>query len=356
MNKHIALLPGDGVGPEIIDAAVKVLDKVASKYNHKFTYTELAVGGAGYDKYQNHLPTETIEVCKKADAMLLGAVGGPVDAQTDPKWKDAEKNSILGLRKEFSLNVNLRPAKVFPLLSDLSPLKKEIIDNGVDFVIVRELIGGIYFGEHKTAEDGNSAYDVMSYNREQISIAVKFAFESAMLRNKRLTLVDKANVLDTSRLWRKITEEYAVNYPEVTYDFMFVDNASMQIVKNPSSFDVIVTSNMFGDILSDTASVLPGSLGLMPSASLGEKYALYEPIHGSAPKHAGQNTINPIATILSASMMLRYSFNLNQEADDIDQAVEQALAQGYRTKDIVGNSGIAPIRTQEMAEAIIKFI
>lgn len=350
MKKTIALLPGDGVGAEIIEQAVKSLDAVAKKFGHEFAYQEALVGGAAFDKYANHLPEETIAICEKADAMLLGAVGGPVEAQEDPKWKDAEKNSILGLRKKFELNVNLRPAKVFPLLSNLSPLKKEIIDLGVDFVIVRELIGGIYFGEHHTEGD-KSAYDIMSYTREQIEIAVKFAFEAAQLRKKKVTLVDKANVLDTSRFWRKILEEIAPNYPEVEYEFMFVDNASMQIIKKPSYFDVIVTENMFGDILSDAASVLPGSLGLMPSASLGKKYALYEPIHGSAPNHTGKNDINPIATIQSAAMLLRYSFQMEKEAQAIEDAVMQTLEAGIRTYDIA-QEGEQSIGTKEMGDEI----
>jgi len=363
MNKKIALLPGDGIGPEIITEAVKVLDTVAKKYGHKFEYTTSLVGGAAYDKYENHLPEETITACKEADAMFLGAVGGPVDISNLEefshtaefrKWKDAEKNSILGLRKKFGLSINLRPIKVYPTLSNLSPLKKEIIEQGVDIMIVRELIGGIYFGEHKT--EGDTAWDIMKYTKEQISVAMKAGFEAASKRKNNLVVVDKANVLDTSRLWRKVAEEMSSEYPKVNLDFMFVDNASQQLIKNPSQFDVIVTSNMFGDILSDAGSVLPGSLGLMPSASIGDKYALYESIHGSAPKYTGQNKINPIATILSGAMMLRYSFNLNNEANAIENAVQEVIKKGLRTKDIIGDEDITPIGTVEMGDKIAEMI
>jgi len=311
------------------------------------------LGGSAYEKYKNHLPDETIKLCEDADAMLMAAVGGPVYSQNHPKWKDAEKNCILGLRKYFNLSVNIRPAKLFSSISDLSPLKAEIIAKGVDLVIIRELVGGIYFGEHKTQSD--KATDVMEYTREQIEIPVKYAFEAARLREKRLVLVDKANVLDCSRLWRKIAEEVAKDYPDVNLEFMFVDNAAMQIVKNPSNFDVIVTGNMFGDILSDTASVLPGSLGLMPSASLGEKYALYEPIHGSAPTLTGKNTANPVGMILSAAMMLRYSFKMDKEAKEIESAVEKVIEKGIRTQDICGAEK-KPVGTKEICDAICKII
>lgn len=353
MNKTIAVLPGDGVGPEIINEAIKVLEKIASKFNHIFTYQNALIGGAAFDKFQTHLPDETMRICKNADAILLGAVGGPVEAQTDPKWKDAEKNSLLGLRKELQLNVNIRPAKIYGKLANLSPIKPEIISKRVDILFVRELIGGIYFGEHKTT--GDTATDVMSYSKELIEVPVRFAFEAAKLRKKKVTVIDKANVLDCSRLWRKVVDEIAPNYPDIRYEYMFVDNASMQLIKDPASFDVAVTENMFGDILTDLASVLPGSLGLMPSASIGENYALYEPIHGSAPDIAKQNIANPIATILSVAMLLRYSFKLEAEALAIENAVEQAINNGIRTKDIV-TEGINPVGTEEMGNNIISRI
>lgn len=352
MNKSIALLPGDGIGPEIVSEAVKVLNKIAEKYDYEFEYKDALVGGAAYEEFEQHLPEETIEICKNADAMFLGAVGGPVDKQDEPKWKDSEKNAILGLRKIFNLNVNLRPVKVYPLLSDLSPLKKEIIDEGVNFVIVRELIGGIYFGEHKT--EGDKAIDVMEYTVEQIEIALKAGFDAAELGDKKLTIVDKANVLDTSRLWRRVANEMSPDYPEVDMEFMYVDNAAMQIIKNPSYFKVMVTGNMFGDILSDAASVLPGSLGMMPSASIGEEYALYEPIHGSAPDIAGQGIANPMATILSAAMMLRYSFKADEAAEDIERAVEETIKDGIMTGDIArGNKSYS---TEEVGDAVVERI
>ncbi|MBP9759169.1 3-isopropylmalate dehydrogenase [Candidatus Dojkabacteria bacterium] len=353
MNKTIAVLPGDGIGPDIISEAIKVLEKIASKYNHTFTFQNALIGGAAFDKFQTHLPDETMRICKKADAILLGAIGGPVEAQADPKWKDAEKNSLLGLRKELKLNINIRPAKLYGKLANLSPIKPEIINKGVDILFIRELIGGIYFGEHKT--NGDIATDVMSYSKELIEIPVKFAFEAAKLRKKKVTVIDKANVLDCSRLWRKVVEEIAPDYPDIKYEFMFVDNASMQLIKDPASFDVAVTENMFGDILTDLASVLPGSLGLMPSASIGAQYALYEPIHGSAPDIANQDIANPIATILSAAMLLRHSFKLETEALAIEHAVEQTINEGIRTKDII-TEGIVPIGTKEMGENIIKRI
>lgn len=353
MKKTIAILPGDGVGPEIMTEALKILDKIASKFHHTFIYKKALLGGAAYDKYQTHFPEETISICRDADAILMGAVGGPVDAQDDLKWKDAEKNSILGIRKHFELNVNLRPVKLYSKLSNLSPLRKDIIKKGVDFIIIRELIGDIYFGEHKT--DGDTAKDVMQYTKKQIEIPIKFAFEAAKLRKKKVILVDKANVLDCSRLWRKVAEEIKALYPEIELEYMFVDNAAMQIIRNPSYFDVLVTSNMFGDILSDAASVLPGSLGLMPSASIGEKYTLYEPIHGSAPKYTGQNVVNPIAMILSTAMMLRYSFNLEKEAESIEKAVEMVISQKIRTKDIAEDN-IKPVGTSEMGDAILNKI
>jgi len=354
MNKKIALLPGDGIGTEIVAEAVKVLDKVGQKFGHKFEYKTGLIGGSAYASYGNHFPAETVEICKNADAMLLGAVGGPVDKQDDPKWKNVERNSILGFRKQFNLSINLRPVVVNTHLTNLSPLKKSIIEKGVDFVIVRELVGGIYFGEHK--RDGDNAVDVMEYSKEQIKIAVEYGFKAAVKRNNKLTLVDKANVLETSRLWREVAENLHSTYSEVQLEYMYIDNATMQVVKNPSDFDVVVTSNMFGDILSDTASVLPGSLGMMPSASLGNKYSLYEPIHGSAPDIAGLGIANPIATILSVAMMLRYSFDLEEEAQAIEKTVELTIAEGVLTGDIVGESGVQPVGTERMGDEIVRRI
>ncbi|MDP3975509.1 MAG: 3-isopropylmalate dehydrogenase [bacterium] len=353
MNHSIAVLPGDGIGPEVMAEAIKVLDAIAKKFNHEFTYRQALIGGAAFVKYGQHLPEETVEICKNSNAILFGSVGGPVDQQDQPKWKDCEKNALLGLRKIFDLAVNVRPAKVYPMLASLSPLKAEIIEKGIDLVIIRELVGGIYFGEHKT--EGDLAHDVMSYDRAQIERPLHFAFQAAQKRRKKLTVVDKANVLDTSRLWRKVAQEMAPQYPNVAMDFLFVDNAAMQLIKNPSSFDVIVTENMFGDILSDIASVLPGSLGLMPSASLGNKLHLYEPIGGSAPDIAGQNKANPIAQILSTALMLRYSFALEEEAQAIENAVQTALESGARTGDIASSDELI-LSTVEMGQKILEKI
>jgi 3-isopropylmalate dehydrogenase len=351
MNKKIAILPGDGIGPDIIESAVRVIKKIEEKYSHSFELNYGLIGGAAYDKYSNHLPEETIELCKNSDAILLGAIGGPVDAQDQPKWKDAEKNSLLGIRKILELNVNLRPVFLNSELSHLSPIKKEIIDKGIDFLIIRELIGDVYFGEH--VNEGDSAYDVMRYTKSQVETAIIYAFESALRRRKKVTIVDKANVLESSRLWRRVGDEIATQYPSVEMDYMYVDNAAMQIIKNPSYFDVLVTGNLFGDILSDAASVLPGSLGLMPSASIGKEYALYEPIHGSAPDIAGQNIANPIATIMSVAMMFKYSFDMIKESDAIENAINQTIKNGFRTKDIGSENFVG---TVEMTDEIIQQI
>jgi 3-isopropylmalate dehydrogenase len=348
VSKTVSVLPGDGIGEEVCDEAIKVLDTIAKLGQHKFTFKHALAGGAAFDVHKNHLPASTIATCRASDAILFGSIGGPASAQGETKWMNAEKNAVLGIRNAFNLAVNVRPATVYPFLSHLSPLKKEIIDKGVDMVIIRELVGGIYFGEHKT--EGDWAHDIMKYTEAQIRVPVKFAFELAMTRKKTLTVVDKANVLDCSRLWRKVAAEVHRDYPEVKMEYMYIDNAVMQVIRNPSHFDVIVTENLFGDVLSDAASVLPGSLGLMPSASLGDQgIHLYEPIGGSAPDlevhththtythtrtrararthtythththththaHAhththtqGLDKANPIAQILSAALMLRYS-------------------------------------------------
>ena len=345
----IALLPGDGIGPEVMDEAVKILQAIAKKYNHSFQYTNALIGGAAWDDYGCHLPKATLDICEKSDAILFGSVGGPVEVENDPKWKDSERNAILGIRKHFDLGINLRPVKVYPFLSHLCPLKEHIIQDGVDFVIVRELVSGIYFGKHQTFDD--YATDELYYNTSQIKRAIKAGFEAAQKRDKRMTLIDKANVLDTSRLWRRVCEEMKNDYPEIEVEYMYVDNATMQIIKNPSRFDVMVTSNMFGDILSDGASVLPGSLGMMPSASLGTNIHMYEPIGGSAPRRAGQNIINPCAQILSAALMLRYSFGLDKEALEIETAVTSTIQAGYRTYDLM-EEGCQKVSTSEMGDII----
>mmetsp|Transcript_347 Transcript_347/g.433 ORF Transcript_347/g.433 Transcript_347/m.433 type:complete len:371 (-) Transcript_347:45-1157(-) len=356
IRRKIAVLPGDGIGPEVMQEAIKALDCVSSLFGHSFEYKHGLIGGAAYDKHENHFPEETKEICKTSDAVLFGSVGGPVTAQDLPKWKDSEKNAVLGLRSLFGFAVNIRPAKVYSKLAALSPLRPDIVqqvDNPVDMVIIRELVGGIYFGEHRT--EGDRAIDVMEYTVDQIKPPVKFAFETAMKRNKKVTLVDKANVLDCSRLWRRVADEMKGDFPEVDLEYMYVDNAAMQLICNPSQFDVMVTGNLFGDILSDTASVIPGSLGLMPSASLGSgDLHMYEPSGGSAPDLEGKNVANPIAQILSGSMMLRYSFGLETEAALIDNAVEAVLGDGIRTGDLVlPSEKIAIVGTQEMGDAIV---
>jgi len=354
MKRAIAVLPGDGVGPEVMREATKVLDVLMKSCGHAaFEYKHGLIGGAAYEKFENHFPQETIDICKNSDAVLFGSVGGPVDSMHQPKWKDSEKNAVLGLRKHFGFGVNIRPAKVFNNLAALCPLKPQLVTGDpVDMVIIRELIGDIYFGEHRT--DGDTATDVMSYTVDQIKPPLKFAFDTAMTRGKKLTLVDKANVLDCSRLWRRVAEEMKPDYPEVDLEYMYVDNAAMQLILNPSKFDVIVTGNLFGDILSDAASVLPGSLGLMPSASLSSgSLHMYEPSGGSAPDLEGLNVANPIAQILSGAMMLRYSFNLHKEASMIETAVDQVLKDGVRTRDLLlEGDTCAPVSTTEMGDRI----
>ena len=356
MEYKIAVVPGDGIGPEVVGQAIKVLDRIGEVYGHKFHYEKHLAGGAAIDEYGECLPQATLGGCKAADAVLLGAVGGP-------KWDDVPgdkrpERALLGLRKGLGLYANLRPAMIFSQLADASPLKKEILGSGLDILIVRELTGGIYFGKHETVDqDGQKvARDTEEYSEAEIRrIGIK-AFESAMKRNKRVTSVDKANVLDSSRLWRKIITELSADYPEVELDHMYVDNAAMQLVRDPKHFDVLVTSNMFGDILSDEASQITGSIGMLPSASLADgNFGMYEPVHGSAPDIAGQGKANPIATILSAAMMLRYSFNLKEEADAIENSVKAFLEKGYRTADIAG-AGNASVSTEEAGNLIASFI
>lgn len=334
MEKKIALLPGDGIGPEIVGEAVKALDAVAAKYNHKFTYTEAPVGAAAIDATGEPYPASTHEVCLAADAILFGAIGDP-KYDNNPAAKVRPEQGLLNMRKELGLFANIRPLVMFESLADRSPLKSEKV-KGVDFVCVRELTGGIYFGRPQgRSEDGNTAYDSCVYTRAEIERILKIGFEMAMKRRKKLTVVDKANVLATSRLWREVAKEMAPEYPEVTVEYMFVDNAAMQIIQFPKAFDVLVTENMFGDILTDEASVISGSLGLLPSASLGSRAALFEPIHGSFPQGKGKGIANPMATILSAAMLLEH-LGMEQEGADIRQAVEKAIADGIVTPELAG--------------------
>lgn len=357
MEYNIALLKGDGIGPEIVDSAVRVLEKIGEKFGHKFNFTPYLIGGCAIDAVGEPLPKETVDGCLASDSVLLGAVGGY-------KWDNLSgdkrpEKALLGIRSALGLFTNLRPAKLYPALKEASPLRQDIVSKGFDLLIVRELTGGIYFGErgYRDGKYGNEAYDTEAYSEMEIRRIAKVAFETAMKRNKNLISIDKANVLETSRLWRKIMHETAKDYPEVTLTDMLVDNGAMQLVKNPQQFDVVVTSNMFGDILSDEASQITGSIGMLPSASLGEtKRGMYEPIHGSAPDIAGQNKANPIATILSAGMMLRYSFDLQAEADAIEKAVDSVLEKGYRTADLVGDSGITPLSCTEMTDKILEEI
>jgi 3-isopropylmalate dehydrogenase len=356
MEFNIALLRGDGIGPEIVDSAVEVLEKIAEKYNHKFNFTRYLIGGSAIDATGEPLPEETVKGCLASDSVLLGAVGGP-KWDNLPGEKRPEK-ALLGIRSALELFTNLRPAKIYPALKNDCPLRPDIVEKGFDLMIVRELTGGIYFGKRGTVmgENGEEAFDTESYSRVEIERIAKVAFESAQKRNKKLISIDKANVLDTSRLWRKIIHEMSEKYPDVECSDMLVDNAAMQLVKNPAQFDVVVTSNMFGDILSDEASQITGSIGMLPSASLGStKRGMYEPIHGSAPDIAGQNIANPIATILSAAMMLRYSFDLGKEADDIENAVEKFLELGYRTADIA-KGDVKPLSTTECTAKIIELL
>ncbi|MBP3607785.1 MAG: 3-isopropylmalate dehydrogenase [Treponema sp.] len=337
MEKNIALIPGDGIGPDVVAEAVNVLNAIGEKFGHKFNYTSVIAGGAAIDKWGNPLPQDQLDICLKSDATLLGAVGGP-------KWDDVApeirpEKALLGLRGGMKVFANLRPAVMWKQLKDACPLKDEIVGSGLDILIVRELTGGIYFGERGTAEDGKSAWDTEKYSWEEIERIVRMGFEYAMNRQKRLCVIDKANILNSSRLWRKVAETVHAEYPEVQLDFLYIDNAAMQLVRNPRQFDVIATSNMFGDILSDEASQITGSIGMLASASLGDGKGpgLYEPIHGSAPDIAGKDIANPLATILSAAMLLRYSFGLETEAKAIENAVNAVLDDGWRTGDIAGS-------------------
>lgn len=360
MEYRIATISGDGIGPEIVREAKKVLDKVGQKYGHNFNYEEVLMGGISIDTYGVPLTDEALETAKKSDAVLLGAVGGNVG---NSRWYDVAPNlrpeaGLLAIRKGLNLFANIRPAYLYNDLAGACPLKQEIIGDGFDMVIVRELTGGLYFGERhtETVNGVEQATDTLIYSEKEIRrVAIK-AFEIAMKRKKKVTSVDKANVLDSSRLWRKVVAEVAKDYPEVTLENMLVDNCAMQLVMNPRQFDVILTENMFGDILSDEASMITGSIGMLSSASLNEsKFGLYEPSHGSAPDIAGKDIANPIATILSAAMMLRFSFDLDKEADAIEDAVRKGLAEGYRTVDIM-DEGKKQVGTTEMGNLICERI
>lgn len=359
MNYNIVTLPGDGIGPDIVKEAVKVLKKVAQVYGHTFNFNEQLIGGSAIDGAGSSLPQQTIDACKKADAVLLGAVGGP-------KWDnlpngDRPEKGLLGIRSALGLFANLRPAILYPQLKFATPLKEEIVGDGLDILIVRELTSGIYFGERNKVvceEDPSKTFasDLEKYTVGEIERIVKVGFNAAMKRDKRVCVVDKANVLESSRLWREVVKRVAADYPEVEYSFMYVDNAAMQLVANPRQFDVMITSNIFGDILSDEASIITGSIGMLSSASLREdSLGLYEPSHGSAPDIAGQNKANPLATILSAAMLLRYSMNLEKEAAAIEKAVNSVLDAGYRTGDIM-SEGMKQVGTVEMGDLVVAAI
>ena len=356
MEFNVTLIPGDGIGPEIVREARKVLDRVAEKYGHRFTYKEVLMGGCSIDAYGVPLTDEALATAKASDAVLLGAVGGRVGVDS---WYELPPNKrpeagLLAIRKGLELFANLRPAYLYSELKGACPLKEEVADKGFDMIIVRELTGGLYFGERNTKEVNGvvTAVDTLKYDENEIRrIAIK-AFEIAMKRRKKVTSVDKANVLDSSRLWRKVVEEVAKDYPEVKLEHMLVDNSAMQLVKDPAQFDVMVTENMFGDILSDEASMITGSIGMLSSASLGAgRLGLYEPSHGAAPDIAGQDKANPIATILSAAMMLRYSFDLDKEAAAVEAAVKSVISEGYRTVDIMAD-GMKQVSTTQMGDLI----
>ncbi|MCL2545612.1 MAG: 3-isopropylmalate dehydrogenase [Oscillospiraceae bacterium] len=353
MNINLAIIPGDGIGPEITTQALRVLDAVGKKFDHTFTYTHALAGGCAIDAHGTALPDATLETCCNADAVLLGAIGG---------WKwdtlpgdQRPERALLGLRKELGLFANIRPAILFDELADACPLKPEIVRGGLDIVIVRELTGGIYFGErgYKETPLGQAAYDVEQYAVGEVERIARVAFDMAMKRGKKLTSVDKANVLESSRLWRKVVEQVAQEYPEVELSHLYIDNAAMQMVVAPQQFDVIVTSNIFGDILSDEASMITGSIGMLPSASLrGDNFGMYEPVHGSAPDIAGQDKANPMATILSVAMMLRYTFDLQDEANVIERAVQSVLQAGYRTGDLRPTATQTLVGTEEVGRLV----
>jgi 3-isopropylmalate dehydrogenase len=352
----IAVLAGDYIGPEVMAEALKVLRAVGSKYHHDFIFGEAPIGGAAWDECGEHLPKATLDLCETSDAILLGAVGGPVGEQLLPKWRDVGPKALLPLRKKFDLFANLRPAKLYPALASACPLKKGIAEKGFDILVVRELTGGIYFGKPRGRDgsgDEERAFDTMVYSRREIERVAHVAFRAAQARRKKVTSIDKANVLVSSVFWREVVQEVAKDYPDVNLESMFIDNATMQLVRDPAQFDVMLAGNMFGDIISDEAVGITGSLGMGPSASLGEgTFGLYEPSGGSAPDIAGKGIANPIAQILSAAMMLKYSFNLEEESRAIERAVERVLEEGkIRTPDIGGTSS-----TSQLGDAIVRNI
>ncbi|MGV3588730.1 MAG: 3-isopropylmalate dehydrogenase [Adhaeribacter sp.] len=351
MNKRIAVLPGDGIGPEVTAVAVQVLKKIGEVFDHQFTFEEGLVGAIAIDETGNPFPDETLQLCQSADAILFGAIGHP-KYDNDPSAPVRPEQGLLAMRKALGLYANIRPVNTFKALADASPLKREIVE-GVDFVVFRELTGGSYFGKKGRSEDRLSAYDTCTYTHDEIYRITKLAFEAAAKRRKKVTLVDKANVMETSRLWREVVQKYAAEHPEIELELMFVDNAAMALIQNPRRFDVILTENMFGDILTDEASVITGSLGMLPSASVGSQVALYEPIHGSYPQAAGQNIANPMAAVLSAATLLETSFNLMAEGKTIRHAVEEALNFGYVTKDINPDKFMS---TTEVGHKICDFI
>lgn len=361
MEKTIALIPGDGIGPDVVAESVNVLNAVAKKYGHKFNYKNVIAGGAAIDKWGKPLPQDQLDICLNSDATLLGAVGGPKWDNVAPEIRP--EKALLGLRGGMKVYANLRPAVMFKQLKDACPLKDEIVGEGLDILIVRELTGGIYFGDRGTSADGKTAWDTEKYSWEEIERIVRMGFEFAMNRQKKLCVIDKANILNSSRLWRKVAETVHAEFPEVELSFLYIDNAAMQLVRNPRQFDVIATSNMFGDILSDEASQITGSIGMLASASLGAGGpGLYEPIHGTAPDIAGKDLANPLATILSAAMLLRYSFGLETEAKAIENAVNSVLDAGYRTGDIAGSERKAVkaagklVGTKKMGQLVVDFI
>ena len=357
MQRNIAVIRGDGIGPEIVEQSIAVLNKIAVAYGHTFSYTDVSMGGNAIDTFGDPLPQSELEKCLASDSVLLGAVGGP-------KWNNLPghmrpEKGLLRLRAGMGVYSNNRPAKIWPQLASASPLKQEIVDKGIDFIIVRELIGGIYFGKHETAEENGEmvAIDELRYTESEIRRIGRIGFETARKRGKKLCSVEKSNVLDSSRLWKKVMHELAEEYPDVVLSDMLVDNCAMQIVKDPSQFDVVVTENMFGDILSDEASMITGSIGMIPSSSLGDgTRGLYEPIHGSAPDIAGKDVANPIGTILAAAMMLRFSFDMPREADCIESAVSAVLDGGYRTGDILpsGENQCTLVGCREMGSLILE--
>jgi len=356
MKHKIAVLPGDGIGPEVMAEALKVLAKVEKKYDVEFEYEHALVGGAAWDDHKNHLPKKTLDICHRADAILFGSVGGPVAEQHLERWSRVEVNSLLGLRKEFKLYANLRPAKLYPALAAASPLRADTAEKGFDILVVRELTGGIYFGEPKgRAGEGEEeyAFDTLVYAKNEIRRIAHIAFKAAQTRDKKVISIDKANVLTTMVFWREVVEEVAKEYPDVSYEPMYVDNAAQQLTVRPSQFDVMLCGNMFGDILSDEAAAITGSLGMLPSASLADgSFGMYEPGGGSAPDIAGQGIANPIAQIMSAAMMLKYSFDMTEAYDDIAKAVETVLNDGFRTGDIK-SPGCKLVGTVEMGDLIV---